>query len=104
MAITKTPYEFLCRWDENGKFKAYHFKTLTTVTDGEEVIAVKESEAMNAAMADAAGFPIKDILSAIHTDSLKAMDVAVSEKGEMAVKLQEAITLLSKINGENNVS
>lgn len=93
MAITKTthPYEFLCRWDENtGAFKAYHFKTVTTVKDGAEVLAVKESGAMNAQMAQEAGFPIADILTALHVDAMKAVDVAVVERDAAKAEAAEA--------------
>lgn len=87
MAVEKItqPYEFLCRW-ENGKFKAYHFKTITTVKDGDEVLAVKESDAMTVQMAEESGFPIADILGALHTQALTAVTVAEEEK---AVALAE---------------
>lgn len=81
MAVEKItqPYEFLRRW-EDGKFKAYHFKTVTTVKDGDEVLAIKESGAMTAQQAQEAGFPLDEIVDAMHLSTLAALDVANAEK------------------------
>lgn len=88
------PYEFLCRWDEkSGKLKAYHFKTITVVMDGDKVIAAGESDAMTPKQADAVGFKYADILDRLHMDALTAVD---DEKAASAKALSDATTAHAK--------
>lgn len=92
------PYEFLARWDEStGAFKGYHFKTITTIMDGKEVLAAKESGAMNAKMAEAAGFPLKDILARLQVDALQAVSVKDEQIAVLTndnAKLAEQVAVL----------
>lgn len=82
MAITETthPYEFLVRWNEDtGEYQAYHFKTITKVWKDAKCIAATEN-IMNVAQAEAAGFQIEDIMTAVQESALKTLDEVSAER------------------------
>ena len=86
MSKTTNPYEFLVRWDSmTGQIKGCHVKTVTTHIDDEtnEVIAVKESEAMPVAWAQDNGFPLDQVLQAIHVDALATAAAEQAHKAAM---------------------
>lgn len=66
----KQPYEFLVRWDHmTGELKGAHVKFYDTATQ-------REGDAESVAIAGAAGFPISDVLTAIESGAILAMDAA----------------------------
>ena len=77
---------FLCRWDENGKFQAYHFKTLMQVKRDGVLLAVTEN-IMNIKQAIAAGFPLEAIMSQVHADALRTLDDVKAELAETKLLL-----------------
>lgn len=76
---TVQPYELLVRWSEvDGSLKAYHLKTITIYIDDQtgDVVVAKEGNAMTATEAEAAGFPLADILDKATIAALKVADAA----------------------------
>lgn len=67
------PYEFLVRWDyRTGKLNGAHVKVYDSVER-------KEGDAQPVAVAGANGFPLGDILEAVHQGAIKAMEDAQAE-------------------------
>lgn len=75
---TIQPNELLVRWNIDGSLSGYHLKTITVYTDDQtgEVIVAKEGDPMTATQAEAAGFPLVDILDAATLGALKRADAA----------------------------
>lgn len=68
--MAQVPYEFLVRFDhQTGVLKGAHCKVFDSVTG-------KEGEAQAVAIAGAAGFPLSEILTAIETGAIAAMEEA----------------------------
>lgn len=66
--MAQVPYEFLVRWDhQTGVLKGAHCKTFDTVTG-------KEGDAQVVSVAGAQGFPLGEILTAIESGSLLALN------------------------------
>ena len=91
MSKITNPYEFLVRWDSmTGQIKGCHVKMITTHIDDEtnEVIAVKEGEAMPIAWAQETGFPLDQVLQAIHVDALATAATEQAHKAAMEKDMQ----------------
>lgn len=107
MPTKTTPYEVLVRFDEAGKLKGAHAQFLDTITDDAgAVLAQKVGHAMPIAVAGRAGFPLKDILDAVHIAALEAVDDANAEKdkkeaarAELEADHAEKLALAEKIAG-----
>ena len=98
MSKTTNPYEFLVRWDsDTGLIKGCHVKMITTHIDDEtqEIIAVKESDAMPVAWAQDNGFPLDQVLQVIHID---ALSTAQAENNEKIALFAEIETLKAKVS------
>jgi len=76
---TKTPYEFLIRWDNNGVIQGAHIAFLETVLKDGEVVTQTQSTVESVEIAGQLGFPLADVLSQIHIDALKQVDVLKAE-------------------------
>ena len=87
---TRTPYEFLVRWNKDGTIQGSHVGWLDTVKKDGEILTQTPS---NVEAVGADGFPLNDILSQLQIDSLKEIDVL---KAEAVLINQEKITLKSE--------
>ena len=76
---TKTPYEFLIRWDNSGVIQGAHIAFLETVLKDEQVITQTQSSVESVEIAGQLGFPLSDVLSQIQIDALKQVDVLKAE-------------------------
>lgn len=104
---TRTPYEFLVRWDINGNIKGAHVGFLDTILKDSNVISQKPSNVESVSVGDAIGFPLTDILESIHIDALKEnealkMSVATlnSEKETLTASLQQSNIENQRLNAE----
>lgn len=95
----RQPYEFLARWDENGKFKGAHVQFQTVITDDAtgEVKLQTPGKVMPIGEGIPNGFPIADILGQLHVDAVKATDAAVSAKAVAEQVATEAQTKATEI-------
>ena len=76
---TKTPYEFLIRWDNSGVIQGAHIAFLETVLKDGEVVTQNQSTVQSVEIAGQVGFPLADVLSQIQIDALKQVDVLKAE-------------------------
>ena len=83
---TKTPYEFLIRWDNNGVIQGAHIAFLETVLKNGEVITQTQSSVESVEIAGQLGFPLSDVLSQIQIDALKQIEVLKSENESLKVE------------------
>lgn len=68
--MAQVPYEFLVRFDhQTGVLKGAHCKVFDSVKG-------KEGDAQPVAIAGASGFPLSEILTAIETGAIAAMEEA----------------------------
>lgn len=78
MAITKTqqPYEFLVRFDKDGKLAGAHiqFRTFVIDEDGTTVLSEKVGDAQPVEMAGQTGFPLADVLADVQAAALAKCD------------------------------
>ena len=69
--MAQVPYEFLVRWNcLTGELQGAHVKLFDNV-------AMKEGDAQSVAVAEATGFPLAAILTAIETGAIIAADNAL---------------------------
>ncbi|WP_372400539.1 hypothetical protein ABMY26_35935 (plasmid) [Azospirillum sp. HJ39] len=88
MQTTKQPYEFLVRWDTEGRLSGAHaqFRYITLDKDGMpigEFIGAAEP----VAAAGATGFPLAEILSPLQIAALAERDAALAERDALAERL-----------------
>ena len=76
----QVPYEFLARWDQNGKFSGAHVQFATVITDDltGEVKLQTPGKVMPVDVGAGQGFPIADILDQLHVDSIAQADAATA--------------------------
>ena len=67
---TRTPYEFLVRWDKDGKLSGAHVAFCDTVKKDGEVIQQTPCAVQAVAVGTQAGFPLAEILDQLHIDAL----------------------------------
>lgn len=79
LAQTKTPYEFLARWDDAGVFKGAHISFIDRIMDGETVLSVKVGDAQPVSLAGEQGFPLADVLDAMHASVLADNDAKAAQ-------------------------
>lgn len=100
MALTKTPYEFLVRFNPDGSVSGAHIKFLETFTEGVEVIMRREGMAEPVAMAGQLGFPLSDVLDAVQVGALAAIEAEKTASAEaLAAKDAEIAALKAQIPG-----
>lgn len=102
MALEKTqqPYEFLARWDEQGKLSGAHVKFRTIVTDDGSVLSRVDGDALPVDIGVGQGFPLTDILSQLHIDAVAQAATAAAQaeeaKAASAASAQQAANMKAK--------
>ena len=76
----QVPYEFLARWDQNGRFSGAHVQFATVITDDVtgEVKLQTPGKVMPVDVGAGQGFPISDILDQLHVDSIAQAEAATT--------------------------
>lgn len=93
MTQVNIPYEFLVRWDyQTGALKGAYVRVYTATKDAAGIIlSGKEGDAQPVAVAGALGFPLIDILTAIQSGAIIAMDDAIAAKAAAETALTQAL-------------
>ena len=87
---TRTPYEFLARWDHTtGAFKGAHIQYFDAVLRDGVQIAGAPSKAFG--VGDGLAFPLSDIMGQLTADALARVDALTAER-DAAVKAGETAT------------
>lgn len=98
MAITKVvrPYELLVRWNpDTGVFSDYHIQTVTFFDDNGVKSPPVISDAISSQNAIAMGFPLSNILQALHIGALTAVDEATAAKDAAIAEKTAAIKAMN---------
>jgi hypothetical protein len=76
----QVPYEFLARWDQNGKFSGAHVQFATAIIDDTtgEVKLQTPGKVMPVDVGAGQGFPVADILAQLHVDAIAQAEAAVA--------------------------
>lgn len=86
--MAQMPYEFLARWDyKTGVLKGAHVKMFDSATG-------IEGEAQVVAVAGAAGFPLADIMTAMQSGAVAAMDAEKIAHASTTAALNAALAKL----------
>ena len=93
---TRTPYEFLIRWDKDGIIQGAHIAFLDTVLKDGEIVTQTQSSVESVAIGEQVGFPLADVLSQLQIDALKQVDVLNAEIAELS-KINEALVAENEI-------
>jgi hypothetical protein len=103
---TRTPYEFLVRWNQDSTISGAHIGFLDTVLKDGEVLTQKQNNVQSVAIGVQEGFPLSDVLEQVLIDALLLIETLQSDiaglKSEVESKdkeiadLQEAATQAAK--------
>lgn len=92
--MAQVPYEFLVRWNHlTGMYQGSHVKVYDNVT-------MREGDAQAVSVANAAGFPLGEILTAIQTGAIAAADEAILAKAEAERALADEQTAHAATSAE----
>ena len=91
MAIKKItrPYEFLVRWGDDGAVSGAHVQFLEEVRENGAVLASKVGDALPVSMAGGAGFPLADVLAAVHAGAISASEAATARERAALRRVRE---------------
>ena len=89
----QVPYEFLARWDQNGKCYGAHVQFATVITDDVtgEIKLQTPGKVMPVDVGAGQGFPIADILDQIHVDSIAQAEAATAAQAVADKSAAEAV-------------
>lgn len=91
MQTAKLPYEFLVRWDKDGKLAGAHVQWRYVTMDGVKVVAEGVTNPETVDIGDGKGFPLQDILSQTQTDALAQLAQAEARLSDAEASLTAAL-------------
>jgi hypothetical protein len=94
---TRTPYEFLVRWNQDSTISGAHIGFLDTVLKDGEVLTQKQNNVQSVALGMQEGFPLGDVLEQVLIDALLLIETLQSDnaglKSEVETKDKEIAEL-----------
>jgi hypothetical protein len=94
---TRTPYEFLVRWNQDSTISGAHVGFLDTVLKDGEVLTQKQNNVQSVALGLQEGFPLSDVLEQVLIDALLLIETLQSDnaglKSEVETKDKEIAEL-----------
>lgn len=87
MEVTRQPYEFLARWDQNGKLIGAHVQHRLIMRDGVKVVGETVGNAEPVGLDGVSGFPLADILSTVQISAVEAASAANVKVAELEAEL-----------------
>jgi len=76
---TRTPYEFLVRWNQDSTLSGAHVGFLDTVLKDGEILSQKQNNVESVAIGLQEGFPLDDILEQTLIDALLLIETLKAE-------------------------
>jgi FtsZ-binding cell division protein ZapB len=98
---TRTPYEFLVRWNQDNTISGAHVGFLETVLKDGEVLTQKQNNVESVAMGLQEGFPLLDILDQVLIDALLLIETVKSENATLQNEVQKTKAEAENLNIEN---
>jgi TolA-binding protein len=94
---SRTPYEFLVRWNQDSTISGAHVGFLDTVLKDGEVLTQKQNNVQSVALGLQEGFPLSDVLEQVLIDALLLIETLQSQnaglKSEVETKDKEIAEL-----------
>jgi hypothetical protein len=94
---TRTPYEFLVRWNQDNTISGAHIGFLDTVLKDGQVLTQKQNNVQSVALGLQEGFPLSDVLEQVLIDALLLIETLQSDntalKSEVETKDKEIAEL-----------
>jgi hypothetical protein len=94
---TRTPYEFLVRWNQDSTISGAHVGFLDTVLKDGQVLTQKQNNVQSVALGLQEGFPLSDVLEQVLIDALLLIETLQSDntalKSEVETKDKEIAEL-----------
>jgi hypothetical protein len=94
---SRTPYEFLVRWNQDSTISGAHIGFLDTVLKDGEVLTQKQNNVESVAIGLQEGFPLGDVLEQVLIDALLLIETLQSDnaglKSEVETKDKEIAEL-----------
>lgn len=87
----KTPYELLVRWNDAGVLVGAHVVYRESAVNNGVEISSKIGDALPLSVAGGIGFPLADILSAMHVDALIVAEEKTKEVTALASEKDKAV-------------
>ena len=88
---TKTPYEFLARWTDDGSaLKGAHIAFIETIKDGATVLSVKVGDAQPVSLAGEQGFPLAQALAALNAAAIADGEAKAAQIAALAAAANDA--------------
>jgi hypothetical protein len=94
---SRTPYEFLVRWNQDSTISGAHVGFLDTVLKDGQVLTQKQNNVQSVAIGMQEGFPLGDVLEQVLIDALLLIETLQSDntalKSEVETKDKEIAEL-----------
>ena len=88
MQTRQIPYEFMVRWDRDGRLAGAHVQfRYVTATDAGAFVGEFVGAAEPVAAAGASGFPLHDILPEVQAAALATLEAVTAERDALAARL-----------------
>lgn len=98
---TKTPYEFLVRFNEQGQIQGAHVGFLEKVLKDGELISTKIGDVIPVSIGLEQGFPLSEILNTIQIEALKNIEILNAEKALLLSEKSALLQMLPNIQDLN---
>lgn len=102
----KIPYEFLIRFNNEGRVNGAHIAYTETIIKDGQVIHSRQTDPQSVTLGIDEGFPLEDILGELNVLNVKEIELLQSEKSELQNLLSEAKSIMENtlINLEESKS
>ena len=85
---TRTPYEFLVRWNQDSTISGAHIGFLDTVLKDGEVLTQKQNNVQSVALGLQEGFPLGDVLEQVLIDALLLIETLQIDNAGLKSELE----------------
>lgn len=96
----KIPYEFLIRFNNEGRVNGAHIAYTETIIKDGQIIHSKQTDPQAVTLGIDEGFPLEDILGELNVLNVKEIELLQYEKSELEKTVTENEEEINSLNGE----
>jgi hypothetical protein len=85
---SRTPYEFLVRWNQDSTISGAHVGFLDTVLKDGQVLTQKQNNVQSVALGLQEGFPLSDVLEQVLIDALLLIETLQSDNASLKSEVE----------------
>jgi hypothetical protein len=85
---SRTPYEFLVRWNQDSTISGAHVGFLDTVLKDGQVLTQKQNNVQSVALGLQEGFPLSDVLEQVLIDALLLIETLQSDNAALKLEVE----------------